>query len=134
MGKNKEKNTGEILKNRMDKVENNESGERSDVEEDKGRNKSNRSSRINSSDPDSGESEFILENLSEDVKNVGGGDNCVEGQPRTNRSPQKQSFSSKTDNSKAQGKGEFSSAGSQAGLGKMGVGMGRRPSSTNQAK
>ena len=43
--KNKEKNTGEILKNRMDKVENNEGGERSDVEEDKGRNKSNRSSR-----------------------------------------------------------------------------------------
>ena len=45
----------------------------------------------------------------------------MEGSPRTNRSPQKQSFSSKTDNSKAQGKGEFSSAGSQAGLGKMGV-------------
>jgi hypothetical protein len=45
MGKNKEKNTGENLKNRMDKVENNEGGERSDVEEDKGRNKSNRSSR-----------------------------------------------------------------------------------------
>jgi hypothetical protein len=45
MVKNKEKNTGEILKNRMDKVENNEGGERSDVEEDKGRNKSNRSSR-----------------------------------------------------------------------------------------
>jgi hypothetical protein len=63
MGKNKEKNTGELLKNRMDKVENNESGERSDVEEDKGRNKSNRSSRKNSSDPNSGESEFILENL-----------------------------------------------------------------------
>ena len=62
-----------------------------------------------------------MENLSEDVKNVGGGDNFVEGSPRTNRSPQKQSFSSKTDNSNSQSKGEFSSTGSQAGLGKMGV-------------
>ena len=132
MGKNKEKNTGEFLKNRMDKVENNESGERSDVEEDKGRNKSNRSSRKSSSDPDSGESEFILENLSEDVKNVGGGDNFVEGQPRTNRSPQKQSFSSKTDNSNAQRKegrksGWFGKNGGRSCIG-------RRPSSTNQAK
>ena len=61
MGKNKENNTGENFKKRMEKIGKDGTGERSD-EDDKSRKKLKRSPNKNPSDPDSinsGDSEFF---------------------------------------------------------------------------
>ena len=69
MEKNKENNTCENFKKRMEKNRKDGTGERNDVEDDKGHKKPRRSPNKNLSDSDSMNScnsEFFLEKLSED--------------------------------------------------------------------